>query len=91
MDTSWIANWGSGSPVLGILVEFDALPGLDNEAVPTKTPRKDGNTNGHGCGLTRWFLSSRHGTLLWRALTLGKVSLNSEPFCIRVQLTGYTI
>ena len=49
-DTSWIATWGSGSPVLGILVEFDALPGLGNEPVPTKTPRKDGVTNGHGCG-----------------------------------------
>jgi hypothetical protein len=35
------------------------------------------------------FLSSWHGTLLSRALALGKVSLNSEPFCIRVQLTGY--
>jgi len=35
------------------------------------------------------FLSSRHGTLLSRALALGKVSLNSEPFSIRVQLTGY--
>jgi aminobenzoyl-glutamate utilization protein B len=49
-DTSWIATWGNGSPVLGILVEFDALPGLGNEPVPTKTPRKDGVTNGHGCG-----------------------------------------
>jgi hypothetical protein len=35
------------------------------------------------------FLCSWHGTLLSRALALGKVSLNSEPFCIRVQLTGY--
>ena len=43
----------------------------------------------HG-GLTRVFLSSRHGTLLGRALALGKVSLNSEPFCLRVLLTGYT-
>jgi aminobenzoyl-glutamate utilization protein B len=49
-DTSWIATWGTGSPVLGILVEFDALPDLGNEPVPTKTPRKDGVTNGHGCG-----------------------------------------
>ena len=30
LDTSWIATWGSGSPVLGILIEFDALPGLGN-------------------------------------------------------------
>jgi aminobenzoyl-glutamate utilization protein B len=50
IDTSWIATWGSGSPVLGILVEFDALPGLGNDTVPTKTPAKNGNTNGHGCG-----------------------------------------
>jgi len=42
----------------------------------------------HG-GLTRLCLSSWHETLLSRAFALGKVSLNSEPFCIRVQLTGY--
>ncbi len=50
LDTSWIASWGSGSPVLGILVEFDALPGLGNDTVPKHTPAKSGNTNGHGCG-----------------------------------------
>lgn len=50
IDTAWIATWGSGSPVLGILVEFDALPGLGNDTVPKKTPAKSGNTNGHGCG-----------------------------------------
>ena len=37
----------------------------------------------------RLFPSSWHGTPLSRALALSKVSLNSEPFCIRVQLTGY--
>ena len=30
-ETSWTATWGSGSPVLGLLVEFDALPGLGND------------------------------------------------------------
>ena len=50
LDTSWIATWGSGSPVLGILVEFDALPGLGNDTVPKQTPAKSGNPNGHGCG-----------------------------------------
>ena len=50
LDTSWTATWGSGSPVLGILVEFDALPGLGNDTVPKKAPAKSGNTNGHGCG-----------------------------------------
>jgi aminobenzoyl-glutamate utilization protein B len=50
LDTSWIASYGAGSPVVGILVEFDALPGLGNEPVPSKKPRKDGGTSGHGCG-----------------------------------------
>jgi len=50
IDTSWIATWGSGSPTLGILVEFDALAGLGNDLQPKKTPAKSGNTNGHGCG-----------------------------------------
>ncbi len=50
IDTSWIATWGSGGPVLGYLVEFDALPGLGNDTVPHPTPAKSGNTNGHGCG-----------------------------------------
>jgi aminobenzoyl-glutamate utilization protein B len=50
LDTSWVATWGRGSPVLGILVEFDALPGLGNDTVPKKSPAKSGNPNGHGCG-----------------------------------------
>ena len=50
IDTSWIATWGSGTPVLGLLVEFDALPGLGNDTVPTQTPAESGNPNGHGCG-----------------------------------------
>ena len=48
LDTSWTATWGSGSPVLGILVEFDALPSLGNDTAPKQTPAKNGNTNGHG-------------------------------------------
>mgnify|MGYP001545778017 FL=1 len=50
LDTSWIATYGSGGPVIGILVEYDALPGLGNDTKPTKTPAPSGNTNGHGCG-----------------------------------------
>lgn len=50
LETSWVATWGTGKPVVGYLVEFDALPGLGNDTQPTKTPAKSGNTNGHGCG-----------------------------------------
>ena len=50
IPTAFTASFGSGSPVIGIMTEYDALPGLGNEPVAEKTPRKDGNTSGHGCG-----------------------------------------
>lgn len=50
VPTAFIAEWGSGGPILGFLPEYDALPGLGNEAVPRKEPREDGTTSGHGCG-----------------------------------------
>ena len=50
MPTAFVATYGSGSPVIGILAEYDALPGVGNEAVPERQPRKDGTTTGHGCG-----------------------------------------
>jgi hypothetical protein len=40
--------------------------------------------------VNEYSIALRHGTLLSRALALGKVSLNSEPVCIRVQLTGHS-
>ena len=49
MPTAFVANWGEGRPVIGILAEYDALPGVGNEAVPERSPRK-GVTAGHGCG-----------------------------------------
>lgn len=50
IDTSWIASWGTGGPVIGFTAEYDALPNLGNENVSHKCSRKDGNTNGHACG-----------------------------------------
>ena len=49
MPTAFIASYGSGKPVIGILAEFDALPGLSQEAVPEKKPI-EGKNAGHGCG-----------------------------------------
>lgn len=49
MPTAFVATYGSGSPVIGILGEFDALPGLSQNTVPTKDPIKEG-APGHGCG-----------------------------------------
>jgi aminobenzoyl-glutamate utilization protein B len=50
VPTAFIAEWGSGTPVLGLLAEYDALPGLGNEPVSHREPRKDQTTSGHGCG-----------------------------------------
>lgn len=50
MPTAFVATYGSGSPVIGILAEYDALPGVGNEPVPERAPRKDGVTGGQGCG-----------------------------------------
>ncbi|WP_455170370.1 amidohydrolase [Aegicerativicinus sediminis] len=47
--TAFVATYGSGKPVIGILGEFDALPGLSQKTVPTKNPVADGEP-GHGCG-----------------------------------------
>lgn len=49
IPTAFVATYGSGSPVIGILAEYDALPGLAQEAVPEKKSI-DGKTGGHGCG-----------------------------------------
>lgn len=37
IPTAFVATYGSGKPVIGILAEFDALPGLSQQAVPEKT------------------------------------------------------
>jgi aminobenzoyl-glutamate utilization protein B len=50
VPTAFMAEYGRGKPVIGILTEYDALPDLGNEPVPCKTARKDGTTSGHGCG-----------------------------------------
>ncbi len=49
MPTAFVATYGSGKPVIGILGEFDALPGISQKAEPTKNPLQDG-APGHGCG-----------------------------------------
>jgi amidohydrolase len=49
MPTAFVATYGSGSPVIGILAEFDALPGLSQDTVPYLNPLVEGG-NGHGCG-----------------------------------------
>ena len=49
IPTAFIAEFGSGKPIIGVLGEFDALPGLSQKAQPTKEALSTGAA-GHGCG-----------------------------------------
>lgn len=49
IPTAFTATFGTGKPVIGILGEFDALPGMSQEAVPVKQPRVEG-APGQACG-----------------------------------------
>ncbi len=49
LPTAFIAEFGSGRPIIGILGEYDALPGLSQSTVPDKKPLVEGEA-GHGCG-----------------------------------------
>lgn len=74
MPTAFVATYGSGSPVIGILAEFDALPGLSQDTVPYVKPLVEG-ANGHACGhnvfgvgsvagaiaIKEWLVNNGHG------------------------------
>jgi aminobenzoyl-glutamate utilization protein B len=49
IPTSFVATYGSGSPVIGILTEYDALPGINQEAVPERKEAA-GKKAGQACG-----------------------------------------
>ena len=48
IPTAFIAEYGSGAPIIGIMGEYDALPGLSQQAVPEK--KSAGKAAGHACG-----------------------------------------
>jgi aminobenzoyl-glutamate utilization protein B len=49
LPTAFVASYGTGRPILGLLGEYDALPGLSQKVQPTKQPLEPG-APGHGCG-----------------------------------------
>jgi aminobenzoyl-glutamate utilization protein B len=49
MPTAFIASWGRGGSVIGILAEFDALPGITQDRTPERRERPD-MAAGHACG-----------------------------------------
>jgi len=49
MPTAFVAEYGSGKPIIGILGEYDALPGLSQKVKAQREPVEEG-APGHGCG-----------------------------------------
>ena len=49
MPTAFVATWGKGGPVIGVMGEYDALMGVSQKKVPVREPIVEGG-NGHGCG-----------------------------------------
>jgi len=49
MPTAFVASWGEGRPIIGLLGEYDALPSLSQKVSPTQDPIQEG-APGHGCG-----------------------------------------
>ena len=49
MPTAFVAEYGSGKPIIGILAEYDALPDLSQE-IGGQRKAVPGRLTGHGCG-----------------------------------------
>ncbi len=49
LPTAFVATYGSGKPIIGIMGEYDALPGISQKATSVKEPLVAG-APGHGCG-----------------------------------------
>ncbi len=49
MPTAFVASFGSGKPIIGIMGEYDALPGVSQKATPEKSALVEGGA-GHACG-----------------------------------------
>ncbi len=81
MPTAIIAEYGSGKPVIGVEGEFDALPGLSNEAIPEKKPIIDGGM-GHGCG------HNVHGTTALTAAIAVRYAMEREDLHGTIRFYG---
>ena len=76
MPTAFVATFGSGKPVMAVLAEYDALPGLSQDASPRNCPIVEGGY-GHGCGhnligtaalsaavaVSKWLAEGHQGTI----------------------------
>ena len=76
IPTAFVATFGEGKPVMGVLAEYDALPGLSQDTTVCFNPRIQGGY-GHGCGhnligttavsaavaVSKWLAEGHQGTI----------------------------
>jgi len=70
MPTAFVASFGAGRPIIGILGEYDALPGLSQRAQPTPEPLVPGAA-GHGCDHNLFGAASLGAALAIKELIAG--------------------
>jgi aminobenzoyl-glutamate utilization protein B len=71
IPTAFVASYGAGKPVIGILGEFDALPGLSQDSIPEKKALAAG-APGHGCGHNLFGVASAFAAITVKDYLMGK-------------------
>ena len=66
MPSAFVASYGKGDPVIGLMGELDALPGISNKPVPYEDPLIEGGA-GHGCGHNGYATTALGGALAVKA------------------------
>ena len=88
MPTAFVATYGSGQPVIGILAEYDALPGLSQDASPERTTRA-GVMAGHGCGHSVFGTGSTGAAIaIKQAIAAGAIKGTIKLFGTPAEETG---
>jgi aminobenzoyl-glutamate utilization protein B len=81
MPTAFVATYGEGRPVIGVMGEYDALAGVSQKGVPWKEPLVEG-APGHGCG------HNIHGTSGMAATVATKVAMEATGIRGTVKFFG---
>ncbi len=88
MPTAFVATYGSGRPVIGILAEYDALPGLSQDASPERATRA-GVMAGHGCGHSVFGVGSTAAAIgVKQAMASGAIKGTVKLFGTPAEETG---
>lgn len=88
MPTAFTATFGSGAPVIGILAEFDALPGLSQDASAERKARPEVMA-GHGCGHSVFGTASTGAAIaIKQAIAAGSIKGTVKLFGTPAEETG---